>query len=210
VILPDPRKLLASPAVYTLFQRTVRGKGEALYVLKHIRPEPGNRILDIGCGAGDILRHMPPVEYVGFDMDEQLVQAARKIYGQRGKFFRRKLGKDAVADFGAFDIVVATGVLHHLDDGEAIELFELAAGLLKPGKRLVTLDGCYAAGQSALARFILSRDRGRYVREPRAYVCLASQVFDKVEHTVYDKLLRIPSSIIIMECSKAMAPVQPS
>jgi SAM-dependent methyltransferase len=183
----------------------VRGKGESLYVHKHIRPKSGERILDIGCGAGDILRHMPRVEYVGFDMDERLLQAARKNYGHRGEFFRRKLGTDVVKDFESFDIVLATGVLHHLDDGEALELFELAVRLLKPGKRLVTLDGCYAQGQSGLARLILSRDRGRYVREPGAYARLASTVFNKVEHTVYDKLLRIPSSIIIMECSKDVA-----
>ncbi|MBI4962874.1 MAG: class I SAM-dependent methyltransferase [Desulfomonile tiedjei] len=201
MIFRDPRDLLASATVYTLFQRLVRGKGESLYVSKHIRPEPGARILDIGCGTGDILRHMPPVEYVGFDMDEKLLQAAKKNYGHRGRFFLRKLGKDVVAEFPGFDIVVATGVLHHLDDREAGELFELAARLLKPGKRLVTLDGCFVPDQSTLARFILSRDRGRYVREPQEYVRLASQAFDKVTHTIYNDLLRIPSTIIVMECS---------
>lgn len=205
MVFQDPRNLLASPTVYTLFQRMVRGKGEYLYVLKHIRPREGDRILDIGCGTGDILRHMPPVEYVGFDMDEKLLEAARKKYGHRGKFFRGRLGSYIITDFPPFDIIVATGVLHHLDDGEVTELFELAAGLLKPGKRLVTLDGCYVPGQSALARYIISRDRGRYVREAEAYVRLASQVFSKVEHTVYDKLLRIPSSIMIMECSEDRA-----
>jgi SAM-dependent methyltransferase len=205
VIFQDPRNLLASPALYTLFQRMVRGKGEKLYVLKHIRPQAGDRILDIGCGTGDILRHMPPVEYVGFDMDEKLLVAARKNYGHRGSFFQGTLGYDVVANFAAFDIVVATGVLHHLNDSEAIELFKLGARLLKLGKRLVTLDGCYVPGQSAIARYILSTDRGRHVREAQSYLHLASQVFNRVEHTVYDKLLRIPSSILIMECSNDRA-----
>jgi SAM-dependent methyltransferase len=111
------------------------------------------------------------------------------------------LGRDVIDEFGAFDIVLATGVLHHLDDEEAVELFELAARCLKPGKRLVTLDGCYVQGQSAMARIILSRDRGRFVRNEEAYSQLAASAFRTVNRTVYNHLLRIPSSIIIMECS---------
>ncbi len=197
------RDILAGPTVYTLFQRLVRGKGEALYVQKHVRPQQGDRILDIGCGTGDILRHMPDVQYVGFDMDETLLDAARRAYGQKGTFHRRKLGRDVIGEFSAFDIVLATGVVHHLDDKEAAELFQLEARCLKPGKRLVTLDGCHVEGQSALARLILSRDRGRFIRTEDAYVRLASSTFRTVNPTVYEHLLRVPSSVIIMECSNA-------
>jgi SAM-dependent methyltransferase len=204
VALVDLRNALAKPALYTLFQRLVRGPGEALYVTKHVKPRPGDRVLDIGCGTGDILRHMPPVSYVGFDMDEDLIRAARKNYGHRGRFFRGRVSADIVRDFPPFDLVVATGILHHLPDHDAVELFQLAANALKPGHRLVTLDGCFTQEQSRFARFVLSRDRGRYVRPPEKYRELAASTFSSVVSMVYDDLLRIPSSIIVMECTRGL------
>jgi len=202
-IIPDPRHLLSFPVIYTAFQRAVRGRGESVYVERHVRPRPGDRILDLGSGTGDILRHMPSVDYLGIDSDERLVETAKKTYGNRGIFCCLDISKQEIPQTGDFDIVLATGVLHHLTDDEAIKLFQLAGKSLKPHKRLVTMDGCYVEGQSFLARLILSRDRGKYVRTKSQYMELASQIFNEVEATIYHNLLRIPSSMIILECSNS-------
>ncbi|MFH1114535.1 MAG: class I SAM-dependent methyltransferase [Pseudomonadota bacterium] len=198
--IPDLRNILTFPAVYTWFQRAVRGNGDFVYTTRHIRAEEGDRVLDIGCGTGEILRHMPKVDYFGFDMDEKFIGAANEAYGNRGTFLCRHLAEDAVGDFSTFDIVCATGVLHHLDDEEAGELFRLARRALKPGRRLVTLDSCFVDGQSFLTRFTSSIDRGKYVRKSDEYVALASQVFREVKPTIYPALFRIPQFVIIMEC----------
>jgi SAM-dependent methyltransferase len=199
--VPDPRSFLSIPSVYTSFQRFVRGKGEAVYVERQVRPEAGNRILDIGCGTGDILRYMPDVHYVGFDSNPRVVEVARKRYGDRGAFFCEKVTHEALGESEPFDIVLATGVLHHLDDREAVELLEFADNALKPGHRLVTLDGCYAAGQSAVARFVVTLDRGKFVRTADEYIRLASKVFKNVRATIDHGLTRIPTTVVMMECS---------
>jgi ubiquinone/menaquinone biosynthesis C-methylase UbiE len=62
--------LLAIPFVYILSQK-ISGADKVLryYVRQYIRPNTGDRILDIGCGPADILALLPKdVSYVGYDM----------------------------------------------------------------------------------------------------------------------------------------------
>lgn len=197
----DVRQILSVPAVYTWFQRLVRGRCDQIYVTRHVRPRVGDRVLDIGCGTGDLLRHMPRVEYVGFDADQRVIDAAVKKYGDRGRLLCKDLTQVQLDKKEPFDLVLATAVLHHLDDAQATQLLGLARRFLRSEGRLVTLDGCFVQGQSFLSRWILSMDRGKHVRRKEEYVRLAGTVFEHVEATVYHDLLRIPSAILVMECS---------
>lgn len=196
--------LLTFPSVYRLFRAIVRGDGCRIYVSEYVRPVPGEKLLDIGCGPGDILEDLPAVDYLGFDINPKYVEAAQNRFGHRGRFFCGDVGLTAIdKEAGSFDRVLATGVLHHLDDNQAISLFKLARRALKPGGRLVTYDGCFVAGQAKLARFVVSRDRGQFVRECAEYVKLAAQVFPEVRSFVRHDLLRIPYTHVILQCGNA-------
>ncbi|HYY30194.1 MAG TPA: class I SAM-dependent methyltransferase [Chthoniobacterales bacterium] len=193
--------LLTLPTFYRLFDSFVRGDSWRVYISEYVRPVPGEKVLDIGCGPGDILENLPDVDYLGFDINPKYVEAAQKRYGIRGRFFCGDVGLTAIdQEAGSFDLVLATGVLHHLDDDRAVSLFKLARRALKPGGRLVTYDGCFVAGQPRLARFVVSRDRGQYVRKSAEYVKLAVQVFPQVKPFVRHDLLRIPYSHVILQC----------
>ena len=197
------KSLLSIAPVYSLFARIIGGsKVREMYLRKHIRAQAGFRVLDIGCGPGDILDHLPDVDYHGFDLSAEYIASAREKYGNRGRFEVHPVGLDLTPFYQDFDIALANGVIHHLTDSEAINLLRLASSALKPGGRLVTLDGCFVPEQSAAARFLLKQDRGKYVRTREAYLELAGQVFPSVTSTVYLKLLRIPYSHIVMEASK--------
>lgn len=193
--------LLNFPSVYRLFRTIVRGDGCRVYLSEYVRPVPGEKVLDVGCGSGDILEDLPAVDYLGFDVNPKYVEAARKRFGRRGRFFCGDVGLTAIEQEAAsFDLVLATGVLHHLDDNHAASLFNLARRALKPGARLVTYDGCFVAGQPKLARFVVGRDRGQYVRESAEYTKLAAQVFPEVRSFVRHDLLRIPYTHVILQC----------
>jgi SAM-dependent methyltransferase len=193
--------MLAIPAVYRLFIRLVEGDFYSAYVNTYVRPRPGDRILDIGCGPGDILNHLPSTDYYGIDLSAEYIEAARARFGSRGTFIRGEIGKATVEQPGTYDLALANGVLHHLEEETALELFRLARSALKPGGRLVTHDGCYAPGQSRVARWLLRMDRGKHVRAEEEYRRLACSVFPTVKTYVLHGLLRLPYTHLIMECS---------
>jgi SAM-dependent methyltransferase len=195
------RDVLAKPQVYILFARLIGATyGRRIYIERHIKPRKGDRILDIGCGPADILDSLPQVDYHGFDLSEEYIASARQRFGSRGHFHVEKVNIDLLKKYAGFDLVLATGVLHHLNDAEATDLFRVAKAALKPTGRLITLDGCFAEGQSRVARHLLSRDRGKYVRNQAGYVELAKTVFGNVRPFLTTELLRIPYTHIILEC----------
>lgn len=195
--------ILKFPRIYNLFSRIVGIKVFSVYVDKYIRPKKGNKILDIGCGTAEILYYLPKVEYVGLDMNQAYIDYAKKRFGNRGKFLNQRVREGIVNELSLFDFdrVLAKGVLHHLNDDEAIQLFELARSALKHGGRLITFDGCYVKGQPWLARLILSKDRGKYVRTKDEYLSLASNLFKDIQVSIHHDLIRIPYTHIIMDCT---------
>ncbi len=199
------KKLLAHPWLYRAFKRVMVSPAQMeSYVRERLRPPPEARVLDIGCGLADILDFLPDsCRYVGFDANPDYIRRARELHPRRNATFTCALVAEATLEGpGSWDLVLANGVLHHLDDGEAGALFRLAYAALREGGRLVTLDGAYAEGQSRVARWLLARDRGRFVRSPAAYEALARAVFPRVDSRLEHGMLRFPYTHLIMTCAK--------
>ena len=114
------------------------------------------------------------VNYVCFDARKEYIQAAQEQYDDRATFYCNQVSAETTTEHSQFDLVLAVGVLHHLDDAEALQLCCLAEAALKPGGRFITFDGCYLPSQSHIARYLLSRDRGQNVRDREGYTKIVS------------------------------------
>jgi SAM-dependent methyltransferase len=194
--------ILGFPSGYRLFTRLVGGDVWRVYLAEYVKPVPGEKVLDIGCGPADILTCLPEVNYTGLDISPEYIAAAKQRFGDRGRFWCGDVGLAALErEQGTFNLVLATGVLHHLDDERASKLYELARLALRPNGRLITYDGCYVPEQSRIARWMLSHDRGKFVRTREAYLRLASAHFPRVEDHLRHDLLRIPYTHLIARCS---------
>jgi cyclopropane fatty-acyl-phospholipid synthase-like methyltransferase len=194
------RSVLAIPAAYNLWWKVVGGPAWAkVLVGQYIQPRVGARILEIGCGPGTIAGYLPDSEYVGLDVSSKYIEMARKRF-PRAQFVCQRVSQFSLAKQQSFDAVLALGIVHHLDDQEAGQLFQIAYDALKSGGKLVTFDGVWTHDQSAAARWLLARDRGEYIRNEREYVKIASEVFANVKASVRHDLLRIPYTHLVLEC----------
>ncbi|MCW5621982.1 MAG: class I SAM-dependent methyltransferase [Burkholderiales bacterium] len=195
------RAVLSAPAVYDLFENLVgAARCRSVLVREFARPAGGERVLDVGCGTAAILAHLPDVDYCGYDISARYIDAARTRYGGRGRFVAALLTEASLADERPFDLVLAVGLLHHLDDDEVRQLLRLCRAALARHGRLVTLDPCFDHSQSAIARWIVAHDRGQNVRTLDAYRQLALEVFPDTRASLRNDLLRIPYTHAICEC----------
>ena len=197
----DLRNLLDSPWLYQQFQQTFGFFNARVYaVTEHLDIRPGMKIIDIGCGPGFIVEHLPSgVEYHGFDTDQAYIDYANQRFGDRGRFYRRIFDDTAAAEFAGADLVMMNGVLHHMDDETVRTTLTSAHGVLKPRGQFFALDGCYREGQSPIARRLLDNDRGRHVRTESAYAALLAAAFPRVETTVKERLSRVPYTFVFSE-----------
>lgn len=198
------RRILSIPQVYDLFQELVGATRSRRKVCsEHFRVRPGDRIVDVGCGTAQILAFFPrDIHYRGFDLDPGYIEAAQARYGDRAAFACADITTLPADAIPPCDLAIAFGVLHHLDDDGARALLANLYDRLAPGGRLVTIDPAFDPAQSALARALISRDRGQNVRDGEGYRALAPTAFAERRLTVRGDLLRIPYTHAVLECTK--------
>jgi len=104
-------------------------------LLDLVRPVPGGRVVDLGCGSGELTtelhRRLGPAQTLGLDSSPAMLQRARPLAGGGLGF---ELGD--IADFagGGWDVVFSNAALHWLPDHEA--LFGRLVGALADGGQL--------------------------------------------------------------------------
>jgi 2-polyprenyl-3-methyl-5-hydroxy-6-metoxy-1,4-benzoquinol methylase len=197
------RAILNSPKIYDFSQNLMGADAIRRNIVSNfIRPVENFRVLDIGCGTARILDYLPKdVRYYGFDLSQAYIDDAKARYGSRGNFNCALVEQTTIDNLEPFDAVIAVGVLHHLDNPQAIALMHLAHASLKQEGRLITIDPTLVDGQNVIAKYLVKNDRGQNVRSPEEYYLLPNRIFSKVSGQVKHRTF-IPYTHWIMECQK--------
>ncbi|PTL80784.1 bifunctional 2-polyprenyl-6-hydroxyphenol methylase/3-demethylubiquinol 3-O-methyltransferase UbiG [Vitiosangium sp. GDMCC 1.1324] len=115
------------PSLHRYEGRVERFLGEAV--------APGCRVLDVGCGPGQLTRELDPtVKVVGLDLSPEMIELARR--GRPSGEYRVHSYRDPIPEeLGRFDVALAVGCLDFCDDlGRTLRY---VSDTLKPGGRLL-------------------------------------------------------------------------
>src|SRR5688572_20018329 len=98
----------------------------ALYGLA--APRAGDRVLEVGCGAGHVLARFDSHERVGLDLSETMLGRARNRLGANVRLVRGSAEQLPFAN-GSFAVVLCTEVLEHTQHPDVVirELMRVAA-----------------------------------------------------------------------------------
>jgi SAM-dependent methyltransferase len=95
---------------------------------------PDAKVLEVGCGLGDLLAAVRPGQGLGVDVSPRMIEIARRRHPSL-RFEVADIERDALPGGGPFDVVIMSDMVGHLDDIE--RAFERVHGLLRPEGRLI-------------------------------------------------------------------------
>ena len=95
-------------------------------------------VLDYGCGTGALAKHVSSSNYLGIDIDEESIKAAKENFPEHSFILIDKGDLKKIKKFREkFDTIVALAVIEHVKD-PALFLSELSFYLDKSGKIVLT------------------------------------------------------------------------
>ena len=141
-----------------------------LNYMRFLVPE-GKRVLDIGCGAGDLLAALNPSHGVGIDLSEKMIAQAQANFPDHTFFLGDIETPSAIDTLGdePFDFIILSDVIGLMEDCQAtLESLQKVCGPRYPGDhRLLCLrlapypeDGRALETEDAPARAELPADQG--------------------------------------------------
>jgi len=191
------------PVLHGMLQHGLtRSNSKERLINEIIQPTLGESVLDLGCGAGEIMPLLGVREYTGVDLNPAHIAAAKSKYP--GADFRTGDAISFVETIDkTFDLITMIGLLHHLDDDQVRRIMRGAKRILNPNGKIVAFDVGFEARQNPIAYLLAKLDSGRNVRTLDGFLSLEREIFPNASGYLRHDLLRVPYTHVITICQNS-------
>lgn len=146
---------------YTFVSNTQFDAG--LFLLKRLNIAPGNHVLDVGCGPGDLTAHIAEIvgengSVVGIDPSKERIAIAQEKATPRLSFYEGRAEDLSRFPSASIDVVFVNSTFHWVE-GQLTALKEIAR-VLKTGGRVGISGGSgdFLTAQEIVKEEVLSRE----------------------------------------------------
>lgn len=144
-----------------ILRLTLRESEFKSYLVKAAQVQPGERVLDLGCGTATLTilvkQTQPDAEVVGIDGDEKVLTLARQKASQSGMIVALDQGMVHNLPYpdNSFDHVFSSLLFHHLSRENKLRALREVFRVLRPDGQLHVADWGKAANLLMRALFLL-------------------------------------------------------
>lgn len=141
-------------------------------------------VLDVGCGTGTQAPLFDKSKYLGFDVDSNAVNYAKRQHPGYEFLVRDATGFKLKKKF---DLVLIVGVLHHLNDQELVSTLDSVKHHLKQSGKLLIIEAIPPLFKwNFIGKMLRNKDRGSHIRKLGEYENFVNKKFNvKLRKNVY-------------------------
>lgn len=175
------------------------------FIISQISASRGDKILDIGCGNGKLLRSLyekfgNEVQLYGIDHTVSIIRSAHELNSDLPIKFKIANIEDIPYMDGTFDWVICTFVAHHMTTDGKAAIIQQARRVLKRGGKLIITD--LGMPRHIWSRIFASINRFRcsmyaknnmeivehYIHEKNMKIILKKTQFGLIDHIIAERV----------------------